>query len=410
MQSNDSFVHPNDVPRSVNVNAPGYRASAWLENTKRANSSSKRWAIIIGLIIVALIAGGVTAGVLVTRNKDNDSDKKTSTSSGTSNNSGQTSGVVNSDPNDPSVFDKNPALHQSFWGMCYTPLNVQYPGCGGSQPNVTEDIQILSQLTTRLRTYGSDCNQTEMILEAIQVTKVNMTVFLGIWIDSPVNETTYARQVNQTFDALEKYGTDHVSGLIVGNEYILMEDPDVDNTAKRTAATTLVVERMADVRNQVKAKGYNLPVGTADAGAEITTDLANGADFIMANIHAYFAGVTVAEAADWVWSYYEDPDVLAVEKANPAPTLYIAETGWPSAASEANNTGIGGAMYGVPQLQTFLDTYPCEANNNGTGWFYFEAFDEPWKEVQYQGVEGFWGLFDSNKNLKNITLPNCPSS
>ena len=27
----------------------------------------------------------------------------------------------------------------------------------------------------------------------------------------------------------------------------------------------------------------------------------------------------------------------------------------------------------------FLNDFLCQANNNGTQYFYFEAFDEPWK-------------------------------
>lgn len=67
----------------------------------------------------------------------------------------------------------------------------------------------------------------------------------------------------------------------------------------------------------------------------------------------------------------------------------------------------------------------CQANANGTKYFYFEAFDEPWKELVdsshdavwrpltditrriYGGVEPYWGLFDSNRNLKNVTIPTC---
>lgn len=36
----------------------------------------------------------------------------------------------------------------------------------------------------------------------------------------------------------------------------------------------------------------------------------------------------------------------------------------------------------------------------------FEAFDEPWKEI-YGGVEPHWGIFDSDRNLKDITIPTC---
>lgn len=48
------------------------------------------------------------------------------------------------------------------------------------------------------------------------------------------------------------------------------------------------------------AAGFgNIPVGTADAGSEITTILATGADFIMANVHPWFGGLPVAQAAAW---------------------------------------------------------------------------------------------------------------
>ena len=36
----------------------------------------------------------------------------------------------------------------------------------------------------------------------------------------------------------------------------------------------------------------------------------------------------------------------------------------------------------------------------------FEAFDEPWK-AEFGGVEPYWGMFDSERNLKEITIPVC---
>lgn len=35
-----------------------------------------------------------------------------------------------------------------------------------------------------------------------------------------------------------------------------------------------------------------------------------------------------------------------------------------------------------------------------------ELFDQEWK-VPYGGGEPFWGLFDQNRVLKNLTIPNC---
>lgn len=53
-------------------------------------------------------------------------------------------------------------------------------------------------------------------------------------------------------------------------------------------------------------------------------------------------------------------------------------------------------MCGLPNLSTFLATFPCQANTNGTKYFYFEAFDQPWQGI-YGGIEPYWGLWDANK-------------
>jgi len=54
----------------------------------------------------------------------------------------------------------------------------------------------------------------------------------------------------------------------------------------------------------------------------------------------------------------------------------------------------GPGVASVGGLQTFLDTFVCEANAAGTGYFFFEFSDEEWKLIKYGGVEGYWGLFN----------------
>lgn len=48
------------------------------------------------------------------------------------------------------------------------------------------------------------------------------------------------------------------------------------------------------------------------------------------------------------------------------PTPYIAETGWPTASMTPENATLGAAVAGVSELQTFLNTYPCQANANSS--------------------------------------------
>jgi hypothetical protein len=47
----------------------------------------------------------------------------------------------------------------------------------------------------------------------------------------------------------------------------------------------------------------------------------------------------------------------------------------------------GASTASLANLQEFLNTYVCQANKNGTGYFYFEAFDEEWKVSQKNDLE-----------------------
>lgn len=108
--------------------------------------------------------------------------------------------------------------------------------------------------------------------------KRNLHVFAGIYIDG--NETTYERQRDQAFDVLDKYGVDNILGITVGNEYLLQAytaDP-----ASVTTAETYLISKINEVRTMVQAKNYGktIPVGSADAGSQITPELSAAADYV----------------------------------------------------------------------------------------------------------------------------------
>jgi len=145
------------------------------------------------------------------------------------------------------------------------------PYCGGTQPEVTADIQLLSQvgvschyfdlpesyrtqLTTRIRSYGSDCNATNMLLQAIQDTKVDMQIWLGVYVDD--DDTVWERQKSDTLQALQTYGTDHVAGITVGNEYILGKNATA-------ASYKWIADKVVDFRTSLAALklSKDIPVG-----------------------------------------------------------------------------------------------------------------------------------------------------
>ncbi len=363
------------------------------DDTSPALARRKKLWTIGGAVLAVVLIIGVVVGIVVAKHHNSNHAASPSTS-----NNNVLSG-------DPSKFKKDPALHNSFWGMCYTPFKSQYEyGCGVDLASVVEDVQTLSQLTSRVRLYGADCNVTALVLDAIQRTKTNLTIYPAIYLDqSDPGDAAWNRQVANITFALDNFGTDHVGGISVGNEYLL----------DGGSATNLLayVQRF---RTLATSKNWGMPIGTADAGSMLTATVAAGVDYFMANVHAWFAGTLVADGPAWTYQYFENNDANIAAAAPNKPAAYIAETGWPSGANDTQaltyvneNGQVTGAKAGVSELQTFLDGYICEANTNGTGYFWFELYDEEWKNALYGGVEAHWGLFDTNKKLKQITLPNC---
>ncbi|WWC62957.1 uncharacterized protein I303_105555 [Kwoniella dejecticola CBS 10117] len=391
---------PNTDPNGTNEKYTGFTAS-------RPARNNKKWWIIGGVVLGVAALIGIIVGVVVSQVNKNNNSSSSSSSNGSSSNS--TNELKNA--NDPSDFDKDSKLHQSFWGFAYTPQEALLPWCGASQNNVTRDIQLLSQVTTRLRLYGANCNQSALVLQAIQDTKVDMTVWLGIYVDS--NETAYENQLAAVSDALKTYGTDHVSGITVGNEYILnTAGTDSTTSSIYLSAAKTITDKIQEVNTTIQGLGLSkaLPIGTSDAGSVMSKTLGEGIDYFMANVHPWFGSVAIDDAAQWTEDFFQEFDVAPAALASNKPAVYIAETGWPTQsmnASEAND-GAGSPQgdASVANLQTFLDTFVCQANANGTNYFYFEAFDEPWKE-QFGGVEPYWGLWDSDRNLKDVTIPTC---
>ena len=63
------------------------------------------------------------------------------------------------------------------------------------------------------------------------------------------------------------------------------------------------------------------------------------------------------------------------------------------ASKDAGNANNGASDASEPNLQYFLDNFVCQSNQQGLQYFFFEFFDEEWKDVEFGGVEGHWGLF-----------------
>jgi len=409
------------------------RSQPWT-NEKSAGGSRRRKVLIIsgiaGLVVIAII--GIVVGVVVSKSHK-PSDTTTSPSGDKSHpsssslfsknlNANVTGNYFNvvpwNDNNDPSSFKKDDNLKNAFWAVAYTPFGSQIPDCGSNLEAVIEDMQLISQITTRLRLYGADCNQSALVLDAIQRTKVDLTVWLGNYV-LPDDDAGYERQRDEINSALQTFGADHVEGVTVGNEFMLnylnahgagVSDPnsDVGNQGAQ-----YLISKISDTRNSLKGLklGKTLQVGTADAGAFFNNMVLGAVDYGMANVHPWFANQTIDAAASWTTSFFQDTDIAAANAVANKPQMYIAETGWPTNSKDPGSGSDGPSIASVDNLQIFVNNFVCPSNSGGINYFFFEVFDEPWKDAQFGGVEGYWGLFNYNKTVKApLTFPTCSHS
>lgn len=376
--------------------------SAWLQ--KQGSSARKyRWLLMagVGIILALAIALGVYFGIVKNRSGSGSSGGQSAADDTADN------GDLNINSSEIQKLLNNKNLHKVFPGIDYTPINTQYPDCLSNPPsqnNVTRDLAVLSQLTNTIRLYGTDCNQTEMLIHATQQLEMNDTIkiWMGVWQDG--NDTTNSRQLSQMDDILDKYGDSPFKGIIVANEILYREQMTV----------TQLGDLLEEVRTNLTAKGLSLPVATSDLGDDWTADLAAKSDYIMANIHPFFGGVNADDAASWTYSFWENNNG-AYFKSDTSKNI-IAETGWPSQGGTDCGTDTvtdcpDGSVAGIDEMNTFMSNWVCQALTNGTQYFWFESFDEPWK-IMYntgsQNWEDHWGLMDVNRNLKSgVTIPDC---
>ena len=252
----------------------GIEKSDWL-NRQTSGTKRMRWTVgtLIALVLMGAIVGGVIGGIRRSSSAGNGS--STTSSPDESAAQDNANGDLNQNSAEIKKLMGNTNLHKVFPGMDYTPFNAQYPACltnPPSQNNVTRDMAVLSQLTNTVRLYGTDCNQTDMVLHSIkQLGLTDMKVWLGVWLDN--NATTTNRGISAMYDILSRNGQDLFAGVIVGNEVLYRKD--------------MTESQLGDILSNVKTNftslKYTLPIATSDLGDDWTAGLAADVDVVMSS-------------------------------------------------------------------------------------------------------------------------------
>ncbi|KAK9442158.1 Glycoside hydrolase, superfamily [Metarhizium brunneum] len=373
----------------------------------KGRSKKCKWLVIIlvFLVVAGAIVGGVVGSMIAGNKKSGGSSSGSGDSAADDTNK---NGDLDINSKEIKALLNNKDLHKVFPGMDYTPLNTQYPDCihnPPSQNNITRDVAVLSQLTNKIRLYGTDCNQTQMVIHAVNQLKMqnDIKIWLGVWQDG--NTTTNTRQLAQMWDILDQYGEKPFEGVIVANEILFRKEMSI----------TQLGTVLDGVRTNLTTKKISLPVASSDLGDNWQQGLADKSDYIMANIHPFFAGVSAEQAASWTYSFWTNRD-KQYWKSETSKNV-ISETGWPSdggkdcGAATTCGPSTPGAVASVDGMNRFMNDWVCQALANGTNYFWFEAFDEPWKirfNEKDKEWEDKWGLMDVNRKLKSgVKIPDC---
>ena len=266
-----------------------------------------------------------------------------------------------------------PTVAYQLHGLNFSPYT------DGSDPNLGSQIneaqlaarlEIVKPYTRWVRTFGSTLGMEK----AGSIAKSQgFKTALGAWIgrDTVANETEITNLINAG-----KAGQADL--VIVGSEVLRRGD--------------LSEQALLAYINQVKQQLPGVPVAYADIYSVLIAhpNVINAVDVIFANYYPYWEQVPVDQAI----ARLQDMHQRMLAAANGKPVV-VSETGWPSDGASQGN-----AIASLPNANQYFQKFIFWANANNIDYFYFEAFDEPYK-VKYEGSQGaHWGLWDSNLNLK----------
>ncbi|ODV97246.1 hypothetical protein PACTADRAFT_74789 [Pachysolen tannophilus NRRL Y-2460] len=283
----------------------------------------------------------------------------------------------------------NSALQNVFYGIDYAPRGVIAPICGASLHEIMLDLAVLSRVTTRIRTYGMQCDQPNFVLDALLELGLNMTLSMGVWIGA--DENLNSAQLSVMEDVLRSYPRRLFDSVMIGNEVLFRQEKSSNDLVNYITKTKEILNRI----------GYtDLPVGTSEIGSKIDSMVLQSSDIIGANVHPFFGGDDVKVATKWTLDFLHNQ--IAAKSGN--KNIFVSEVGWPSGGGKYINS-----VADRESLEYFINNWVCEVNKKDIEWYWFEAFDEPWKKIYDTPStqwEAQWGIFTSDRVLK-ITLPDC---
>ncbi len=283
-------------------------------------------------------------------------------------------------------------------GIAYGPYRQgQRPGGPDPSPEqILEDLQIIAARWGMIRLYSSR-GPAETILRTIRDHDLPIRVLLGAWIapaaagENPAEENPAeenAAEVQAAITLARAY-PQQVVAVSVGNE------TQVGWSGHRSPLPTLL-GHLRTVRAAIEQ-----PVSTADDynfwNKPEAQELAREVDFLLLHAYAMWNRQSLAQAVPWT-----EATVASIRALHPELPIVLGETGWATALNpEGEERKQIVAPAGEAEQAVFYAELSAWAAGEGLPWFWFEAFDEPWKGSEDpREVEKHWGLYDVDRAPK----------
>lgn len=244
-----------------------------------------------------------------------------------------------------------------------------------SEQQVRKDLKLLSKYTTCIRTYST------VGLEVVPkvAREFNLKMLMGAWVSSDEKQTK--GEISTLIKLVNQY-PEIVRAVIVGNEVLLRGD--------------ISSKKLYEYIKEVKTDLPNVKVTYADVWEFWLKNpsIKDATDFVTIHILPYWEDepANIDESIKHLATVREE-----VEQILGTSDILIGETGWPSEGRMRED-----AFPSKINQARFVRDFVSLAQEKNWNYNIIEAFDQPWKRISEGAVGGFWGLFDKNREDKNV--------
>nr|CCA22143.1 putative endo1 [Albugo laibachii Nc14] len=270
---------------------------------------------------------------------------------------------------------------------------LPHPNKCKSTEEITLDLDVLKTVTDNIRLYSvGDCDCGSVVIPIAR--RAGLKVAVGLWVDS--NNATFIKE-KETLETLMANGiitSSNVVSILVSSEALYRNEISLEMGIK-------YLNQIKELRDRHNLQA--IPLSIADIGDIYIQypQIIDHVDFCAINAFPYWEDKDIKEAASRFKSRIQGLIVPCTKGGNVKIT--ISETGWPT---DGRSEKVTIAVASHVNARRYFDEFTSLAEMEGWNYYYFEAFDSAWKleQVGESHVEGYFGLFDGNRKLKEAYL------